>query len=243
MNAIVLTCDRYRVITQHMIHAYDRLWPDHPFIWMIPFQTLRGADSPKTRYIESPEDSPDDIPRTVLRLLDKLDDEEWIYWCADDKYPTQLVLEKVKELMSYVEVTPDISGLMFCRCRVTLDRPDLALYPGERVTPQGDILLERNGWFQIWIHQFLRVKVLRHFFEEMSAHIPSAKLMCEQQFEILKLADHRLYVTKQNLAVFGESTRRGRLTRNCYESIRKTPIQLPKQLQHPIRERVTMGKL
>ncbi len=243
MNAIVLTCDRYRVITHHMIHQYDRLWPDHPFVFRIPYQTLGGTDSDKVRYIESPESSPDDIPRTVLRLLADLEDEEWVYWCADDKYPMELALDKVERVLSYAQGSPDVSGLMFCRCRATLDRPDLALYPGERITPSGDVLLERSGWYQIWIHQFLRAKVLRHFFSEMSGHIPNAKLMCEQQFEILKLADHRLYVTKENYAVFGESTRGGRLTRNCYESLRQTEIALPSRFPRPLRERVTMGKL
>ncbi len=243
MNAIVLTCDRYRPITDHMIHQYDRLWPDHPLRWRIPYQALRESDTERVRYIHAPESSPDDIPRTVLRLIEDLDDEEWVYWCADDKYPIQLVLEKVESLMCYAQESNDVSGVMFCRCRVTLDRPDLALYPGERVTPNGEILLERNGWFQIWIHQFLRAKVLRHFFCEMSGRISNAKAMADQQFEILKLADHRLFVTKKNYAVFGESTRRGRLTKNCYESIRKNRLELPKQLQHPIRERVTMGRL
>ena len=50
----------------------------------------------------------------------------------------------------------------------------------------------------------------------------NAKAMDTLKNDIVKLADHRLFVTKDNFAVFGESTRYGRLTRNCYESIPTT---------------------
>jgi hypothetical protein len=33
MKAIVLTCDRYRALTEHMIRKYEELWPDHPFVF------------------------------------------------------------------------------------------------------------------------------------------------------------------------------------------------------------------
>ena len=243
MKAIVLSCDRYRALTEHMILQYERLWPDHPFVFQIPYQNLRGPDSERIRYVKAPGGTASDIPPSVLQLLADVDDEEMVYWCADDKYPIQLVTDKIAELMTYARDSSDISGLMFCRCRVTLDRPDLALYPGERATPSGDILLERSGWYQFWIHQFLRAKVLRYLFSNMPDYVPSAKAMDTIKSEIVKLADHRLFVTKENFAVFGESTRGGRLTRNCYESIRNTKIVLPREYRWPSRKRVTMGRL
>lgn len=227
-----------------MIQQYDRLWPDHPFVFRIPYQSLGGDVGARVEYIHSPESSPEDIPATMLRLLAGVDDDEWIYWCADDKYPITLSLDKVKRLMDYARISPEVSGLMFCRCRATLGCPDLALYPGEHKTPTGEILLERRAWYQIWLHQFLRAKVLRHFFLEMPPGIRTAKsMLSDPENEILKLADHRLFVTKENLAVYGESTHRGRITRNCYESMRSSNIALPEQFRHPIRQRITVGKL
>src|SRR5437773_228867 len=114
MKAIVLTCDRYRAFTEHMILQYDRLWPDHPFVFRIPYQIFRRPDSERIEYIAAPEG----IRASVLRLVADVDDEEMVYWCADDKYPIQLVTHKIAPLMSYVRQSPDISGLMFCRCRV-----------------------------------------------------------------------------------------------------------------------------
>jgi len=226
-----------------MILQYERLWPDHPFVFRIPYQSLRGPDSDRIRYVAAPGGTAADIAPSVLRVLDDVDDEEMIYWCADDKYPIQLVTDKIAALMLYVRQSSEISGLMFCRCRVTLERPDLALYPREWPTPSGDILLERRAWYQIWIHQFLKAKVLRYFFSSMPDSVPSAKAMDTLKNDIIKLADHRLFVTKENFAVFGESTQNGRMTRNCYDSIRNAGIELPLKYRRPRRKRVTMGKL
>lgn len=234
-----MTCDRYRAVTQHMILQYEQRWPKHPFVFMVPYQSLGGTDSARVKYVKTPEA----ISTSVLQLLVDVDDEEWIYWCADDKYPIRLVTEKITELFLYVSQLPEMSGLLFCRCRATLGQPELALYPGEWRTPSDDVLLERRAWYQIWIHQFLRAKVLRYFFSQMPDHIPSAKAMDTFKSNIAKLTGHRLFVTKENLAVFGESTQGGVMTRNCYRSIRKTNIELPQWFRYPSRKRVTMGKL
>ncbi len=167
IQAIVLSFDRHRAITDHMILQYERLWPDHPFIFIVPYQKLQRSDSDRVRYVKAPGGKPSDIPFTVLKLIADLDDEELVYWCSDDKYPIQLISDKIARLLNYIQNSPDIAGLMFCRCRATLDEPELTLYPGERITPDGDVLLERRAWYQFWIHQFVRVKVLRHYFSEL----------------------------------------------------------------------------
>jgi hypothetical protein len=243
MRAIVLTFDRHRAITQHMILQYQRLWPDHPFCFRVPYQNLGGINSDQLEYIKTRGDTPEDIPAAVLQLLADLPDEEWVYWCSDDKYPIRLEIERIGELMTYALETADISGLLFCRTRVTLDQPELTLYPNEQVTASGDVLLERRSWYQIWIHQFLRVKVLRYFFTKMPPHPPSAKAMDELKNAIVKPDDFRLFVTKKNFAVFGESTQRGRITRNCFDSIKRSGIELPEWFRRSNGQYVTMGEL
>ena len=239
IKAIVLTCDRYRAITEHMIFQYDQLWPDHPFVFHVPYQELRGVDMEQVKYLQAPSD----IKRTVLHLLTEIDDEEWIYWCVDDKYPIQLVTDKIGSLISHAMRSPEVDGLLFCRCRATLNNPKLTLYPPKVKNPFGDIYLERKAWFQIWIHQILRAKVLRHLFTQLPDHIPSAKAMDELKDDVPKLPEHRLFVTKQNFAVFGESTSRGVITQNCYESMVAAGIEIPEWFRHPNGEYVTLGKL
>ena len=239
IKAIVLTCDRYRAITEHMIFQYDRLWPDHPFVFHVPYQEVGGTDTDRIKYLTAPSD----IKGTVLHLLTEIDDEEWIYWCVDDKYPIQLITDKIASLISHAMRSPEVDGLLFCRCRAILNNPKLTLYPGKVKNPFGDVYLERKAWFQIWIHQILRVKVLRYLFTHLPDHIPSAKAMDELKNDVSKLPEHRLFVTKENFAVFGESTRRGVITQNCYESMVEAGINLPEWFRHPDGEHVTLGKL
>jgi hypothetical protein len=239
IRAIVLTCDRYRAITEHVIFQYDRLWPGHPFVFHVPYQELGGVDTERVKYLTAPSD----IKGTVLHLLTEIDDEEWIYWCVDDKYPIQLIADKITSLISHAMRSPKVDGLLFCRCRATLDSPKLTLYPGKVKNPFGDVYLERKAWFQIWIHQILRAKVLRYLFTHLPDHIPSAKAMDELKNDVPKLPEHRLFVTKENFAVFGESTRRGMITQNCYESMVAAGIELPEWFRHPDGEYVTLGKL
>jgi hypothetical protein len=239
MKTIVLTCDRYRAITEHMILQYERLWPNHPFIFRIPYQSLRGTDTDRIEYRQTPEN----IRATVLELLSDVDDEEWIYWCVDDKYPIQLVTDKIERLIPDAMQLQEMSGLLFCRCRVTLTNPKLALYPGKTVSPSGDVLLERKAWFQIWIHQLLKAKVLRYLFTQLPEEIPNAKAMDELKDTVPKLREQRLFVTEKNFAVFGESTHLGSITQNCYESIAATDIELPEWFRRPNGEHIIMGKL
>jgi hypothetical protein len=239
LKAIVLTCDRYRAITEHMIFQYDRLWPDHPFVFHVPYQELGGLDTERVKYLAVPSD----IKGTVLHLLSEIDDEEWIYWCIDDKYPIQLVTDKIGSLIYHAMRSPEVDGLLFCRCRATLNNPKLTLYRYKIKNPFGDVYLERKAWFQIWIHQILRAKVLRYLFSHLPDHIPSAKAMDELKDDVPKLSEHRLFVTKQNFAIFGESTRRGVITQNCYESMIAAGIEIPEWFQHPDGEYVTLGKL
>lgn len=240
IKAIVLSLDRHRVMTQHMIAQYARLWPDHPFIFRIPFQTLPGVDSAREEYRQTPPD----IPGTILQLITDLDDDKWIYWCADDKYPIALRTEKFTSLLSYIRVQNYIDGLLCCRCRITLDRPEVSLIANsDRSTPHGEVLLERSQWYQIWLHQFLRVKVLRYFFSAMPKDIPNAKVMDELKNDILKPEDIRLFVTEKNYAIFGESTQRGVITENCYRSVKANGLDLPKWFRHSKGNEVTMGEL
>ena len=111
------------------------------------------------------------------------------------------------------------------------------------MTPAGDILLERKAWYQIWIHQFLRAKVLRFLFSHLPAQVPSAKALDGLKNRIEKPEDYHLFVTQQNFAVFGESTKRGAITEIALESIARTDIELPEWFRRSNGERITMGQL
>src|SRR5204862_6540780 len=107
--------------------------------------------------------------------------------CVDDKYPIKLLPEKITQLIADAIQSPNMDGLLFCRCRVTLDSPKTALFPHKHQNAFGDIYFERKAWYQIWIHQLLRVKVLRHLFSHMPDDMASAKLMDKFTNDVPKL--------------------------------------------------------
>lgn len=240
MKAIVLTCDKYRALTDHMIFKYAQLWPNHPFQFRVPYQEL--ASTMATDQVEFRK-SPSDIKSTVLTLLDDLDDEEMIYWCIDDKYPVKIDVPQIEKIYDWLttDKTSEISGILFCRCRQMLDNTYLT---GETIVNDlKDVYLERKGYQQIWLHQFIRVKVLRHLFKSFPDVIPVAKSMDNLKKQVTKPASHRIFVSSENLAVFGESTSRGVVTRNCYRSILKNGLALPTWCSETTKNDMIMGVL
>jgi hypothetical protein len=239
MKALVLTYDKYRPLTEHMIGKYGQLWPQHPFTFRIPYQQLAGKAEPAREYIRCPSG----IKQTVLALIDGLDDEEWIYWCIDDKYPVKLDIGGIESIRNWIRRDYDqsVDSILCCRPRKLTKQKRLT---GRLLkTGNGTTLLERKNYKCIWIHQFLRVKVLRHLFEAFPDVIPNAKAMDKLKGHVRKPDDHRLYVTKNTMAVFGESTMRGVITENCYRSLQNLGLPLPEWHRDKIAESSIHGKM
>jgi hypothetical protein len=240
VKAIVLTFDRNRAVTDHMIFKYAEVWPNHPFHFRVPYQQLAPTMAPDVvEYRKSPEA----IKATVLTLLEDLGDEEIVYWCIDDKYPINFKVQAIEGIHGWLaKVAPaEVSGVLFCRCRAMLN--DRYLTGRIIVDDSGRTYLERNGYEQIWIHQFLRVKVLRHLFESFPDEIPIARALDQLKTQVVKPPTHRIYVSSPNLAVFGESTLHGALTPNCHSSILQSGLALPPWFTHTTPNEVVMGAL
>jgi hypothetical protein len=239
MKAIVLSCDRFRAVTDHMIFKYAQVWPGHPFRFRVPFQELGPTLASGVEYKKSPAG----IKATVLTLLDDLDDEEMVYWCIDDKYPIKLDVQRIEAMLRWLslEQASTVSGILFCRCRKMWDSrflTELAI-----VDHLENVYLERKGYAQIWLHQFVRAKVLRYLFGSFPDFIPAARAMDELKKRVKKPASHRVFVSSQNAAVFGESTSYGVLTQNCHRSILENGLALPTWGSTTTNEEIVMGRL
>jgi hypothetical protein len=224
VKALVLTFDKYRCFTDHMIQRYEDLWPNHPFTFYVPFQNTPATDKTgKVIYVRS---NPG-IKDTVATLLKDLDGEEIVYWCIDDKYPITLQTEIIEELYDDVfkDSMLDASGLLFSRrTSKMLSHKRSASYC---ISVQGEPLVERDDYSQIWIHQYIKVKALEFLFESLPENIESAKSMDALKDKICKPVDHRLFATKRIYGTFGESTSRGEITRNCLKSMHSHQLLVP----------------
>lgn len=222
IRAIVLSYDRNRVLTDHMIACYARLWPENPLFFRIPYQLCAGVPDSRREYVRCSSA----IKATVLTLLEGIGDQDWIYWCIDDKYPIRLNIEIFKKIALWIAECDDpiVSGILLCRARRMLDP---AYLTGGEIRIGDDTLLERKSYHQIWIHQFVRAGVIRHMFAQFPDLIEKAADMDRLKDELIKPSSHRLYVTENNQAVFGESTEGGILTTNCLESILEHGMIVP----------------
>ena len=226
MKALVLTYDRYRRVTEHMLKTYAVHWPKNNLTFRIPYQ----YDMQLKAYGQSVElvQTSKAIKETVSGLLKGLADDEWIYWCVDDKYVVAVDAAAASYFSEWVARVgdPAISGLCFCRARRLL-QPDSASVTPMAHTTRGDELLLRYNYRQIWLHQFLRVRVLRVLFDAFPNEDFEAKEMDGFKDKVEILRDTNLYVTEKNYAVFGESTVAGKLTSGCLASMRDLSVEIP----------------
>jgi hypothetical protein len=238
MRAIVLSCDRYAAMAAHMVRTYRTRWPDHPFRFRIPVQAARWPDAWRDPAVELVP-SPSPILSTMETLLHDLPDDEWVYWCIDDKWLIDLDVAAVARLHAWLVALDDpaVTGLIFCRCRMLL-RDGHVSAEGALTTPDGEVLLRRLDVHQFWIHQFVRVRVLRDAFRRFPREPVRAKQLDEWtgqepgHGDVWKVpAGENRYVTARNLAVFGESTDDGRLLSACAASMQRLGIAPPADVE------------
>ena len=241
--AIVLTYDANHLYTNHMVRLYNRLWPDNPFEFLVPYQSQEARlglmeVSPSVQV----RSTPPSIRQTVLSLLEGYQDDQWIYWCIDDKYPVWLDVSYLCSLSSSLLTSPlrGVDGICFCRARklrsgeaLMADRFGLRKMS---FSPSIGLLFRRSDYSQIWLHQFLRVGVLRHLFKSFPEVISGAKELDKLKKSVHLPGAHRIYVTYSNHAQFGESTSRGRVTVNCLRSMESEKLLLPSSSVSPCQE-------
>jgi len=226
--AIVMTCQKYAPFVEHMMTTYTRLWPDHPFCFWLPdgeaMRSVASRSNAPIRLVQTSEgDQRGRFRACVLDLISELDDEDWIYWCIDDKYPVWLDTELANTLVGKLpSMAPEICSLSLMR--------EQKLKKTRPAGHNAKIRIEKSDFVSVgclsrfWYHQFYRVKVIRHVFEVLPEVIEQAKTM-DGIIKKLTVNDNWLkYVSVRPAAYCGESAARGKITRNCSLSMEKLGI-------------------
>jgi hypothetical protein len=201
------------------------MWPENPFRFVLPdgqaMQDVASRFGSRVILRETAEgDQRGRFRAAVLDMLRGISNEDWVYWCPDDKYPIWINVQVAQDVVAALSGTPsDISGLSIAR-RKTGGLPKVDNKMHSTYTIGNATFRQIQGYKRIWLHQFLRAGVLRHLFERFPEVINSAKDMDRLHRHVDLPSGSRRYVIKHNAMVLGESTHRGVITANCAESLR-----------------------
>jgi len=229
MKAIVLTYDKYHRIADHMIHRYMIIWPDNPFTFRVPYQSypivLKEKYQNKVECIQTDSN----IKGTLLSLIEDLNDDEWIYWCMDDRYPINLKIDDVRYIYDWVlnTASSDFSGVMFSSFPKMMRIKNIMSEDNCIYDKRGRKYYRRKNYAMIWMHQFLRVKVIRELFNGFPDEFNQAKQMDYFKMDMLLPDAHKLFMYSKSIAEYGESTHRGKMTLNCANSFKKSGLDIP----------------
>jgi glycosyltransferase involved in cell wall biosynthesis len=163
VDAIVLTFDVQLGLAELTHKRYLARWPNCPFTFRIP---VNGAEpGPALGYLQAQPNcvlvpSPSPIGPSMQALLEGIDDDAWVYWCIDDRYPIWLDPDALDEICA---------GLDSCPPRV--EEVKLLRWK-ERVSPRSvsvgslPFTVQQPGTREwgFWHHHFIRAGTLRRVF-------------------------------------------------------------------------------
>ncbi|HYD64524.1 hypothetical protein [Azospirillum sp.] len=230
MDAVVLTFDHQAGLAELVHKSYRDLWPGCPLRFRIPVNDRRT--NPSLAYLAArPDvvlvDSPPDIRATMAALLDGLDDDAWVYWCIDDRFPEAIpapaALDALGARLAAGE-GGDASAVRLIHWHETLTGPPVEL-AGQTFRRQ-----RYSGLFGFWHHQFARAGLLRRVF--LSPELPG-----DYDIRTIQALFHDLERERPGLAGalvpvrplvrLGEPCCRGRLTLNGLDALRRHGCPVP----------------
>lgn len=229
MKAIVQSCDRYHAMAEHMLLKYEQLWPSNSFTFRIPWnkkkpEKIRDKFKTKVDLVQT------DIKfkETFDSLTKDLEDNEWVYWCIDDKYPIKIDEAKANQVVAFIDSIddPQIVNVCFHFVRSIRNSALCLKNNNKGVSVSFDNLrfIEHNAYTNNWLHQFFRVGALREFWGHLEE---------PHQYKALSMDKHVKPLTgtcltlDHNICTYGESTHKGLATQNCKTSCEKFNIEVP----------------
>jgi len=236
MKSIVLSCDKYHPMTNHMILTYQNLWPTNKLKFLVPWNEVKPNGmveqygSSKVELVNTPVE----FKKTISGLLNGIDDDEWIFWGSDDTYLMEIDEDKANKSHSFVESITDTNkiGVTFGYIRAVPDNSN-----HNKFIDYGDLrFVKRTFLTNQWAHQYWRAWVLRYMFDcideapKYKAKAMDGMLSSDNRFwDILNRGD--MYTLNHNIAEWGESTIRGKMAKSCYESFKSNSLEIPKDFE------------
>jgi hypothetical protein len=229
--AIVLSYDKNHIFVDNLLFKMEELWPNSGMIYRIPYNTVKPTylvmkyKRLELDFIQTPST----IKETVLSLIADLHDNDWLYWCIDDKFPFDINNRKAQQTLNWVRQEQDesICGVSFAKVRVLEKlKKSSSLDKDSILHIEGNIKLIRRASFAnvFWMPQFFRTKIISKVFNSFPDNDFEAKRMDAYLKEVKMDSSFMFYVTEKNYVVLGESASRGIGTQSLKRSMKECGI-------------------
>ena len=222
MYAIVLTYDKQIQFARLVLESYSRLWPDCPLTYRIPYNEKFPsalASRPDVELVRTKSD----IKSTMEALLIDIEDEEFVFWAIDDRYPVKLVSpDLLEQILAFVSRSPtDIDGVKLTNHAIKVLGDQVQVIGETRFRLQVDF---PGGFYK---HHFVKSKVLKKCFLGFDLPRDYSIRMFHDKLLAVTAWNDRVLVPERPIAYFGESCRRGKMTLNCLCDLRKHKLNVP----------------
>jgi len=229
MKAIVQSCDRYHSVAENMLTQYERLWPSNPFTFRLPWN-IEYPKNIESKFKDKVEFIKTEIPfkETFNGLTEDLGDDEWVYWCIDDKYVIDMEEDKANKVFKFVESieNPNIINVSLSYAREQKQTADYMkkMGIGKSLSFEGLHFIEHRAFTNNWLHQFFRVGALKEFWSHIKE--PKRYQARSMDHDVRHLTGVCL-VLDHKMCTYGESTDKGSITKNCENSCIENNITVP----------------
>lgn len=218
MQAIVLSHEPRHAFVELVLRSYEH-WPCGDFVFRVPFTTRPPAFRTERRV--EPVRAAEPVGDTMAALLEGIADDEFVYWCTDDRY-LDAVLDRaaLESLDAWVRSGAE---LPFDALRLLNHTP-----PGPGAIAVGTARVHEHRAETargFWHHSYVRAGVLRECFlgsrrrdctvEEVNRDLRAGRFR------------HRILSATDSLVRLGETTILGRITANCVEAFARVGLAVP----------------
>ena len=226
MKAIVCTFDTQEGYAQLAYKTYMDLWPTCPFTFRIPYNEAGSLRYFRDKHNVELVKSSSGIRTTMQCLLQGIDDDEFVYWCIDDRWLKKVFMpEALQEITKAVQngefANYDAVKLISWRESTTNQSLIVAGVPYR----QQD--LDRRP-YTFWHHHFIRAGVLKRVFWNKTI-LPTDYTLRNVWKVLNQMRIYRrpVLVPQQSVVLFGEPCHKGMTTADGFAWLRQYNCPLP----------------
>lgn len=168
MNAIVLSFDK-QVVCQTLLYSmYENLWSKNQFIFRIPYNN--GIESTHSHFAKSRNVNlikcGVSILDTMEALLDGIGDDEWVYWCCDDRFPSEIDVNENNLIFDELYNQGKYDEYDFVKNYAPGKKQQKIAKKCIEIDSKKFLVQQKNFKVGFWMNHYVKAKVLKRLFSK-----------------------------------------------------------------------------